>query len=108
MTGQPNIAAEIELKWGDGTYLFALGGKRRRRGAKEGFIDVAAFYGQGLAIGISPLEIGRMSLGEFLAAGQAYADIMDPNGAGKPPPSDDDFDDMLASARAIGFLNAEI
>jgi hypothetical protein len=24
MTGQPNIAAEIELKWGDGTYLFAL------------------------------------------------------------------------------------
>jgi hypothetical protein len=24
MTAQPNIAAEIELKWGDGTYLFAL------------------------------------------------------------------------------------
>lgn len=24
MTGQPNIAAEIELKWADGTYLFAL------------------------------------------------------------------------------------
>lgn len=24
MTGQPNIAAEIELKWGDGAYLFAL------------------------------------------------------------------------------------
>lgn len=50
-----------------------------------------------------------MSLGEFLAAGQAYAEIMDPNGAGaKPPPSDDDFDDMLASARACGFLAAEI
>lgn len=24
MAGQPNIAAEIELKWGDGTYVFAL------------------------------------------------------------------------------------
>lgn len=47
-----------------------------------------------------------MSLGEFLAAGQAYADIMDPSGAGKPAPSDEDFDDMLASARAIGFLEA--
>lgn len=24
MTGQPNIAAEVELAWADGTYLFAL------------------------------------------------------------------------------------
>jgi hypothetical protein len=24
MAGQPNIAAEIELKWGDGTHVFAL------------------------------------------------------------------------------------
>jgi hypothetical protein len=24
MAGQPNIAAEVELKWADGTYLFAL------------------------------------------------------------------------------------
>lgn len=48
-----------------------------------------------------------MSLGEFIAAGEAYAAIMDPNGSGKAPPSDEDFDDMLASARAIGFLNAE-
>jgi hypothetical protein len=24
MAGQPNIAAEIELRWGDGTHLFAL------------------------------------------------------------------------------------
>ncbi|WP_343711910.1 gene transfer agent family protein [Inquilinus sp.] len=24
MTGQPNIAAEVELKWADGTYVFAL------------------------------------------------------------------------------------
>ena len=24
MSAQPNIAAEIELKWGDGTYVFAL------------------------------------------------------------------------------------
>jgi len=24
MTGQPNIAAEVELKWADGVYLFAL------------------------------------------------------------------------------------
>jgi hypothetical protein len=47
-----------------------------------------------------------MSLGEFIAAGEAYAAIMDPNGSGsKPPPSDEDFDDMLASARAIGFLS---
>lgn len=50
-----------------------------------------------------------MSLGEFLAAGQAYAEIMDPNGVGsKPPPSDDAFDDMLAAARSIGFLSTEI
>ncbi len=178
MAGQPNIAAEVELAWADGTYLFALklkqieelqrlcgaglgeiaqrllvqrrwyagdvvetirlgligGGlpavrarelvdtyvdghpladprdpanplatargrsswppisasPRRRRsrrksrgrgGRRDGWIDVAAFTGQALAIGISPLDIGRMSLAEFLLPAEAYARITDPGGA---------------------------
>lgn len=46
-----------------------------------------------------------MSLAEFLAAGRAYADMVDPNGGGtKPPPSDEDFDAMLAAASEKGVL----
>jgi hypothetical protein len=45
-----------------------------------------------------------MSLAEFLAAGKAYADMVEPDSAGKPPPSDDDFDAMLAAAAEKGML----
>ena len=69
------------------------------------WIDVSALAGQELAIGLSPLEIGRMSLAEFLTAGREYARIMDPSGApAVAPPSDDAFDEMLAKARESGFL----
>jgi hypothetical protein len=50
-----------------------------------------------------------MSLGEFLAAGRAYAELMDPDAAGtKPPPSDDDFDGMLAALRELGIRDVDV
>lgn len=48
-----------------------------------------------------------MSLAEWIMAGIAYADIVDVGGAQKPAPSNDNFDEMLARAREIGFLNDE-
>ena len=59
-----------------------------------------------MAVGISPLDVGRMSLAEFLSAGKAYAAMVDPDNApGQAPPSDGEFDDMLAAARAKGMLD---
>lgn len=47
-----------------------------------------------------------MSLAEFLSAGKAYAAMVDPDNApGQAPPSDGEFDDMLAAARAKGMLD---
>lgn len=42
-------------------------------------------------------------------AGRQYAKLMDPNGhGGAPAPSNDNFDDMLASIRALGMDDVRV
>jgi len=102
-TGRYAATALVQAGWYRAEDGGANGGRCRDDPDRQR-IDRAA-SARSSSLGLSPLDIGRMSLAEFLLVGRAYARTVDPAGApAAASPTDDAFDVMLAMARETGFL----
>ncbi|GAB5376474.1 MAG: hypothetical protein AcusKO_29360 [Acuticoccus sp.] len=75
------------------------GKSRGRRGDGSHRLPVARMIANGVAMGVKPRDIARMSLAEWVAFSEGWHEVHGSH-AGKPPaPSDEEFHEMILKRR---------
>lgn len=92
------------------TGLDAVDTARPDEPAKEGDdgIDVAAIRGRALGVGITPEEVGRLTLHEMMTTAVEYGKASNGRGGEGPVTTEATYDEVIADLRGMGVPNVRV
>ena len=78
--------------------------RRGQRGPPKRTLEIAEFYRVGGAAGVTPQEIGRMSVWQFTAFTEGFVNFHSPPDKTADAPTDEEFEEFVMSQK-LAALN---